>query len=72
MVSNIKVNQEITGYDNVYFFDPNSVDALSELMLSHKDDNRCSEDVVEKKIKENLRIYSEALIEIAKNVIGKR
>lgn len=35
LISDIKVNREITGYDNVYFFDPNNSSELATLMLGH-------------------------------------
>jgi glycosyltransferase involved in cell wall biosynthesis len=68
LISDIRVNREITGYDNVYFFDPNNSSELAQLMLDHSLDHRLPDDLVERKIEENKRFYSESLINFAKKI----
>ena len=69
LISDIKVNREITGYDNVYFFDPNNSSELATLMLGHSLDYRLPDELVERKIEENKRFYSESLINFAKKIV---
>lgn len=63
LVSDIPVNKEISGYDNVYFFKKQDPSDLARLMTEHFSDSHCDETAVNKKIKENLNEYKEYLLE---------
>ena len=69
LISDIRVNREIIGYDNVYFFNPNNSSELAKLMLDHSLDDRLPDDLVEKKIEENKRYYCKSIINFAKKVV---
>ena len=69
LVSDIKVNREIIGYDNVYFFSPHNFEELAHLMLVHYNDTRISDEQVERKIEENKKIYCDSLVEYINKVI---
>lgn len=69
LISDIRVNREIIGYDNVYFFNPKNSSELAKLMLDHSLDDRLPDDLVEKKIEENKRYYCKSIINFAKKVV---
>lgn len=71
LVSDIPVNKEITGYDNVYFFEKQNSSELARLMIEHFDDDHCDEAAVNKKIEENLNEYKEYLLKKILEILKK-
>lgn len=62
IVSDIRVNREITGYQNVYFFKANNVDDLAKKMLEHIHDKHQDKEEVERKIVQNKKEYADELL----------
>lgn len=57
-VSDIATNREITGYDNVYFFEAGNAHCLAKLMKMHMNDKKISNEVVGARMEKNLSEYS--------------
>ncbi len=70
IVSDIQVNKEIIGYNNVYFFKVNSVDDLASMMLEHVNDKHLDKGLVEKKIIQNKKEYANELMERLSEIIN--
>ncbi|MCM1175373.1 MAG: glycosyltransferase [Blautia sp.] len=62
IVSDIKVNQEITGYENVYFFQANNADDLADVMLEHIHDKHLDRETVKRKVVRNKQEYADELL----------
>ncbi len=62
IVSNIKVNLEITGYENVYYFKTNDADDLAKMMLEHINDKHLNKEAVRRKNVQNKKEYADELI----------
>lgn len=63
LVSDIDVNKEIIGYDNVYFFKKKNAEELAVLMKEHSDDIAIEEEIVNKRILKNRKEYGEFLLQ---------
>lgn len=69
LVSDIPVNREITGYENVYFFEKENPKALSELMIRHFSDKRMDDETVDRKIADNKKEYCDYIYSKINEVI---
>ncbi|MDD6656649.1 MAG: glycosyltransferase [Lachnospiraceae bacterium] len=69
LVSNIPVNQEIIGYDNVYFFEKENSNELANLMLMHKNDTHTDKKTADRKSESNKKEYGEYLYLKMLNII---
>lgn len=69
LVSDIPVNKEIVGYANVYFFNAKNAHDLAALMVSHIDDIRIADNIVNKKRINNKKEYGEYLSDKIKGII---
>ena len=69
LVSDIQVNREITGYENVFFFEKGNQTELSKLMIEHFSDEKIDDETVNKKIVENKKEYCNYIYAKIKEVI---
>lgn len=69
LLSDIPVNKEVVGYDNVYFFEKKNSLELAKLMSEHINDKAIDEEIVNKKNESNRKEYGEYLLAKLEHII---
>ena len=70
LLSDIPVNREVIGYDNVFFFERENVQQLAQLMEAHRNDTPIEEEILKKRVESNRKAYGEFLIAKLENIIA--
>lgn len=70
LLSDIPVNREVVGYENVFFFEKENSKMLAELMLAHQNDSHVEEKDINIKLSKNKKEYGEFLLNVINSVIN--
>lgn len=71
ILSDIPVNREVVGYENVYFFEKRNSSELAKLIVEHMNDSALDEAEVENKIVKNKKEYGEILLSILMKIMNE-
>ena len=71
ILSDIPVNREVVGYENVYFFEKRNSAELAKLIVEHVNDRALDEIEVENKIAKNKKEYGEILLSVLTKIVNE-